>query len=156
MTKFFKVAVALFLSLTLTSCGSSISAKDLAACDGAWDSVSTAISSAPRATYSDSAPDPTFEEKMDHFMVLVDSQSEIRSLASTLDLGEFQLALMELSLGIGAMSLDFLDNPRGRGTPGITRFNDAFEVVIELCKKSGWENQLLLITSVTTCGDEEI
>ena len=105
MTKFFKVAVALFLSLTLTSCGSSISAKDLAACDGAWDSVSTAISSAPRATYSDSAPDPTFEEKMDHFMVLVDSQSEIRSLASTLDLGEFQLALMELSLGIGAMSL---------------------------------------------------
>lgn len=136
------------LLLALTGCGSSISEKggpsisekDLAACDGAWDSVSTALSSAPRATYSDSAPDPTFDEKMDYFMVLVDSQSEIRSLSSTLDLSELQLALMELNLGIGAMSLDFLDNPRGRGTPGITRFNDAFEMVIELCEKSGWEN----------------
>ena len=136
------------LLLAITGCGSSISEKggssisekDLAACDGAWDSVSTALSSAPRATYSDSAPDPTFDEKMDYFMVLVDTQSEIRSLSSTLDLGELQLTLMELTLGIGAMSLDFLDNPRGRGTPGITRFNDAFEMVIELCEKSGWEN----------------
>jgi hypothetical protein len=140
MTKFFKVAVALCLSLILSSCGSSISEKDLAACDGAWDSISTALSSAPRATYSDSAPDPTFEEKMDYFMVLVDSQSEIRSFSNTLDLGELQLALMELSLGIGAMSLEFLDNPRGRGTPGITRFNNAFEAVTELCEKSGWKN----------------
>jgi len=128
------------LLLALSGCGSSISEKDLAACDGAWDSVSTALSSAPRATYSDSAPDPTFDEKMDYFMVLVDSQSEIRSLSSTLDLSELQLALMDLTLGIGAMSLNFLDNPRGRGTPGITKFNDTFEVVIELCEKSGWEN----------------
>jgi hypothetical protein len=140
MTKVFKVAVALVSSLILTSCGSPISEKDLAACDGAWDSVSNALSSAPRATYSDSAPDPTFEEKMDYFMVLVDTQSEIRSFSNTLDLGELQLALMELSLGIGAMSLEFLDNPRGRGTPGITRFNDAFEAVTELCEKSGWKN----------------
>ena len=140
MTKVFKVAVALVSSLILTSCGSSVSEKDLAACDGAWDSVSTALSSAPRATYSDSAPDPTFEEKMDYFMVLVDTQSEIRSFSNTLDLGELQLALMELNLGIGAMSLEFLDNPRGRGTPGITRFNDAFEAVTELCEKSGWKN----------------
>ena len=140
MTKVFKVAVALVSSLILTSCGSSVSEKDLAACDGAWDSVSNALSSAPRATYSDSAPDPTFEEKMDYFMVLVDTQSEIRSFSNTLDLGELQLALMELNLGIGAMSLEFLDNPRGRGTPGITRFNDAFEAVTELCEKSGWKN----------------
>ena len=140
MTKVFKVAIALVSSLILTSCGSSVSEKDLAACDGAWDSISTALSSAPRATYSDSAPDPTFEEKMDYFMVLVDTQSEIRSFSNTLDLGELQLALMELSLGIGAMSLEFLDNPRGRGTPGITRFNDAFEAVTELCEKSGWKN----------------
>jgi len=140
MTKFFNGAFTIILSLSLTSCGSPISEKDLAACDGAWDSVSTALSSAPRATYSDSAPDPTFEEKMDYFMVLVDSQSEIRSFSNTLDLGELQLALMELSLGIGAMSLEFLDNPRGRGTPGITRFNDAFEAVTELCEKSGWKN----------------
>lgn len=136
------------LLLALTGCGSLISEKgsslisekDLAACDGAWDSVSTALSSAPRATYSDSAPDPTFDEKMDHFMVLVDTQSKIRSLSMTLDLGELQLALMELDLGIAAMSLDFLDNPRGRGTPGITRFNDAREAVTKLCEKSGWEN----------------
>ena len=140
MTKVFKVAVALVSSLILTSCGSPISEKDLAACDGAWDSVSNALSSAPRATYSDSAPDPTFEEKTDYFMVLVDTQSEIRSFSNTLDLGELQLALMELSLGIGAMSLEFLDNPRGRGTPGITRFNDAFEAVTVLCEKSGWKN----------------
>ena len=140
MTKVFKVAVALVSSLILTSCGSSVSEKDLAACDGAWDSISTALSSAPRATYSDSAPDPTFEEKMDYFMVLVDTQSEIRSFSNTLDLGELQLALMELSLGIGAMSLEFLDNPRGRGTPGITKFNRTFKAVTELCEKSGWKN----------------
>ena len=148
MKKFLKVVFAIILLLAFTGCGSSISEKggssisekDLAACDGAWDSVSTALSSAPRATYSDSAPDPTFEEKMDYFMVLVDTQSKITSLSGTLDLNELQLALMELNLGIGAMSLDFLDNPRGRGTPGITRFNDAFEAVTELCKKSGWEN----------------
>ena len=140
MTKFLKVAFTIILSVSLTSCGSPISEKDLAACDGAWDSVSNALSSAPRATYSDSAPDPTFEEKMDYFMVLVDTQSEIRSFSNTLDLGELQLALMELSLGIGAMSLEFLDNPRGRGTPGITKFNRTFKAVTELCEKSGWKN----------------
>lgn len=140
MTNLPKLAVAIILSLTLTSCGSSISEKDLAACEGAWDNISIALSSAPHATYSDSAPDPTFEEKMDHFMVLVDTQSEIRSVSLTVESMELQLALMNLSLGIGAMSLDFLDNPRGRGTPGITKFNNSFEDVIELCKKSGWKN----------------
>jgi hypothetical protein len=132
--------LAVTLLLALTSCGAKVSEKDLAACQSAWDSISTALSSAPKATYNDSAPDPTFDEKMDYFMVLVDSQSEIRDLSSTLELGELQLALMKLNLGIGAMSLDFLENPRGRGTPGITKFNDAFKAVTELCKKSGWEN----------------
>jgi hypothetical protein len=141
MTKFFKVAVALFLSLTLTSCGSSISAKDLAACDGAWDSISTALSSAPRATYSDSAPDPTFDEKMDHFMALSTARTEIFGFAANVESPELRLALMEFSLGIGEMAIEFLDNPRGRGTPGITKFNKTFKAVTELCEKSGWKNK---------------
>jgi hypothetical protein len=141
MTKFFKVAVALFLSLTLTSCGSSISAKDLAACDGAWDSISTALSSAPRATYSDSAPDPTFDEKMDHFMALSTARTEIFGFAADVESPELRLALMEFSLGIGEMAIEFLDNPRGRGTPGITKFNKTFKAVTELCEKSGWKNK---------------
>jgi hypothetical protein len=141
MTKFFKVAVALCLLLILTSCGSSISEKDLAACDGTWDSISTALSSAPRATYSDSAPDPTFDEKMDHFMALSTARTEIFGFAANVESPELRLALMEFSLGTGEMAVEFLDNPRGRGTPGITKFNKTFKAVTELCEKSGWKNK---------------
>jgi hypothetical protein len=140
MTKFFKVAVALFLSLILTSCGSSISEKDLAACDGAWDSISTALSSAPRATYSDSAPDPTFDEKIDHFMALSKARSEIIGFAAEAEDPELRLAIMEFASGTAQMAIEFLDNPRGRGTPGITKFNKTFKAVTELCEKSGWKN----------------
>jgi hypothetical protein len=140
MTKFFKVAVALCLSLILTSCGSSISEKDLAACDGAWDSISTALSSAPRATYSDSAPDPTFDEKIDHFMALSKARSEIIGFAVEAEDPELRLAIMEFASGTAQMAIEFLDNPRGRGTPGITKFNKTFKAVTELCEKSGWKN----------------
>ena len=140
MTKFFKVAVALFLSLILTSCGSSISEKDLAACDGAWDSISNALSSAPRATYSDSAPDPTFDEKIDHFMALSKARSEIIGFAAEAEDPELRLAIMEFASGTAQMAIEFLDNPRGRGTPGITKFNKTFKAVTELCEKSGWKN----------------
>jgi|LakMenEpi03Aug12_release.lakeMendotaPanAssembly.Ray.scaffolds.fasta_scaffold1328844_2 hypothetical protein len=141
MTKFFKGAFTIILSLSLASCGSPISEKDLAACDGAWDSVSTALSSAPRATYSDSAPDPTFDEKMDHFMALSTARTEIFGSAADVESPELRLALMEFSLGIGEMAIEFLDNPRGRGTPGITKFNKTFKAVTELCEKSGWKNK---------------
>ena len=141
MTKFLKGAFTIILSLSLTSCGSPISEKDLAACDGAWDSVSTALSSAPRATYSDSAPDPTFDEKMDHFMALSTARTEIFGFAANVESPELRLALMEFSLGIGEMAIEFLDNPRGRGTPGITKFNKTFKAVTELCEKSGWKNK---------------
>jgi hypothetical protein len=140
MTKFFKVAVALCLSLILTSCGSSISEKDLAACDGAWDSISTALSSAPRATYNDSAPDPTFDEKIDHFMALSKARSEIIGFAVEAEDPELRLAIMEFASGTAQMAIEFLDNPRGRGTPGITKFNKTFKAVTELCEKSGWKN----------------
>jgi hypothetical protein len=140
MTKFFKVAVALCLSLILTSCGSSISEKDLAACDGAWDSISNALSSAPRATYSDSAPDPTFDEKIDHFMALSKARSEIIGFAAEAEDPELRLAIMEFASGTAQMAIEFLDNPRGRGTPGITKFNKTFKAVTELCEKSGWKN----------------
>ena len=140
MTKFFKVAVALCLSLILTSCGSSISEKYLAACDGAWDSISTALSSAPRATYSDSAPDPTFDEKIDHFMALSKARSEIIGFAVEAEDPELRLAIMEFASGTAQMAIEFLDNPRGRGTPGITKFNKTFKAVTELCEKSGWKN----------------
>jgi len=138
--KQFVCAMTLCLLLATTGCGSSFSEKDLAACQSAWDSTSDALSSAPRATYSDSAPDPTFEEKMDYFMVLVDAQSKIRSLGPTVDSPKLNLALLSYALGIGAMSLEFLENPRGRGTPGITQFNDTFKVVLDLCESSGWKN----------------
>jgi hypothetical protein len=140
MTKFFKVAVALCLSLILSSCGSSISEKDLAACDGAWDSISTALSSAPRATYSDSAPDPTFDEKIDHFMALSKARSEIIGFAVEAEDPELRLAIMEFASGTAQMAIEFLDNPRGRGTPGITKFNKTFKAVTEFCEKSGWKN----------------
>ncbi len=140
MTKFFKVAVALCLSLILTSCGSSISEKDLAACDGAWDSISTALSSAPRATYSDSAPDPTFDEKIDHFMALSKARSEIIGFAVEAEDPELRLAIMEFASGTAQMAIEFLDNPRGRGTPGIKKFNKTFKAVTEFCEKSGWKN----------------
>ena len=141
MTKFFKGAFTIILSLSLASCGSPISEKDLAACDGAWDSVSTALSSATRSTYSDSAPDPTFDEKMDHFMALSTARTEIFGSAADVESPELRLALMEFSLGIGEMAIEFLDNPRGRGTPGITKFNKTFKAVTELCEKSGWKNK---------------
>jgi len=141
MTKFFKVVVALCLSLILTSCGSPISEKDLAACDGAWDSISTALSSAPRATYSDSAPDPTFDEKIDHFMALSKARSEIIGFAVEAEDPELRLAIMEFASGTAQMAIEFLDNPRGRGTPGITKFNKTFKAVTELCEKSGWKNK---------------
>jgi hypothetical protein len=140
MTKFFKVAVALFLTLILTSCGSSVSAKDIAACDNTWKSISTALSSAPRATYSDSAPDPTFDEKIDHFMALSKARSEIIGFAVEAEDPELRLAIMEFASGTAQMAIEFLDNPRGRGTPGITKFNRTFEVVTGLCEKSGWKN----------------
>ena len=140
MKKFLKVAFTIILSVSLTSCGSPISEKDLAACDGAWDSVSNALSSAPRATYSDSAPDPTFDEKMDHFMALSTARSELLGFAADVESPELRLALMEFSLGTGEMAIEFLDNPRGRGTPGITKFNRTFKAVTELCEKSGWKN----------------
>jgi hypothetical protein len=140
MTKFFKGAFTIILSVSLTSCGSPISAKDLAACDNTWKSISTALSSAPRATYSDSAPDPTFDEKIDHFMALSKARSEIIGFAVEAEDPELRLAIMEFASGTAQMAIEFLDNPRGRGTPGITKFNRTFEVVTELCKKSGWKN----------------
>ena len=132
--------IAVTLLLALTSCGSKASEKDLAACQSAWDVTLRATSSAPKATYNDSAPDPTFDEKMDHFMALSKARSEIVGFAADVDSPELRLALMEFALGTGEMAIEFLDNPRGRGTPGITKFNDTFKVVTELCKKSGWKN----------------
>lgn len=132
--------IAVTLLLALTSCGSKVSEKDLAACQSAWDVTSRTLSSAPKATYNNSAPDPTFDEKMDHFMALSKARSEIVGFAADVDSAELRLALMEFALGTGEMAIEFLDNPRGRGTPGITKFNDTFKVVTELCKKSGWEN----------------
>lgn len=132
--------LAVTLLLALTSCGAKVSEKDLAACQSAWDSISTALSSAPKATYNDSAPDPTFDEKIDHFMALSKARSEIIGFAADAEDPELRLALMEFASGTVQMAIEFLDNPRGRGTPGITKFNKTFKVVTELCKKSGWEN----------------
>jgi len=50
------------------------------------------------------------------------------------------LAIMEFASGTAQMAIEFLDNPRGRGTPGITKFNKTFKAVTEFCEKSGWKN----------------
>jgi len=139
--KFFTLLMSMAILLSVTGCGASFSEKDLAACQSAWDNTSDALMSAPRATYSDSAPDPTFAEVTRHYEDLLDSQSELISLASTVENSQLQVALMDFALGTGKSALDFLNNPRGRGTPGITKFNDTFKVVIDLCESAGWKRQ---------------
>lgn len=132
-------ATAITLLLTLTGCGSSFSEKDLAACQSAWDNTSDAVSSAPRATYNDSAPDPSFAEITRHYEDLLSSRSELISLAAKVDSSALKVALMDFAIGTGNMALDFLNNPRAKGTSGITEFNDTFKVVIDMCKDAGWE-----------------
>jgi hypothetical protein len=132
------LAVVLTLTL-LASCGSSFSEKDLAACDTAWDSTSSALGSAPRATYNDSAPYPTESEISEYFDDLTDLADEIVDLGSTVDSIDLGLTLITFGTGIRLMASEFLVNPLSRGTPGITRFNDSFKAVRVLCENSGWE-----------------
>lgn len=138
--KYIKSSILILVLFTITGCGSSFSEKDLAACQSAWENTSDALSSAPRATYSDSAPDPSFAEVTRHYEDLLSSRGELISLASTVDSSNLRAALMDFALGTGQMAIDFLNNPRSRGTSGITKFNDTFKVVLDLCKGSGWEN----------------
>ena len=125
--------------LLLASCGSSFSEKDLAACDTAWDSTSSAIGSAPRATYSESAPYPTESEISNYFDDLSDLADEIVDLGSNVDSVELGLSLITFGSSIRLMATEFLVNPLSKGTPGITQFNDSFTAVRELCESSGWE-----------------
>lgn len=132
--------LAVGLSLTLlASCGSSFSEKDLAACDTAWDSTSSAIGSAPRATYNESAPYPTESEISEYFDDLTDLADEIVDLGSNVDSMELGMTLITFGSSIRLMASEFLANPLSRGTPGITRFNDSFTAVRVLCENSGWE-----------------
>ena len=138
--KFLSVlAIGLSLSL-LASCGSSFSEKDLAACDTAWDSTSSAIGSAPRATYNESAPYPTEYEISNHFEALSDLADELVDLGSNVDSVDLGLSLITFGSATRLMASEFLVNPLGRGTPGITQFNDSFKSVRVLCENSGWEN----------------
>jgi hypothetical protein len=139
LAKFGATFVSATLLLSITGCGASFSEKDLAACQSAWDNTSDALSSAPRATYSDSAPDPTFDEVTRHYEDLLESRSELISLATEVDSSELRSALMDFALGTGATAIDFIKNPRGRGTSGITQFNDTFKAVLDLCESAGWE-----------------
>jgi hypothetical protein len=125
--------------LLLASCGSSFSEKDLAACETAWDSTSSAIGSAPRATYSESAPYPTESEISNYFDDLSDLADEIVDLGSNVDSVELGLSLITFGSSIRLMATEFLVNPLSKGTPGITQFNDSFTAVRELCESSGWE-----------------
>ena len=140
LAKFSRV-LAIGLSLTLlTSCGSSFSEKDLAACDTAWDSTSSALGSTPRAAYNESAPYPTEFEISNHFENLSDLADEIVELGSNVDSIELGLSLITFGSGIRLMASEFLVNPLSKGTPGITMFNDSFKTVTSLCEASGWEN----------------
>lgn len=132
------LAVGLSL-LLLASCGSSFSEKDLAACDTAWDSTSSAIGSAPRATFNESAPYPTDFEISNYFDDLSELADEIVDLGSNVDSVELGLNLITFGSSIRLMATEFLVNPFSRGTPGITQFNDSFTAVRVLCENSGWE-----------------
>ena len=125
--------------LLLASCGSSFSEKDLAACETAWDSTRDALSSAPRATFNDSAPYPTDLEISRYFEDLSDLADEIVDLGSNVDSVELGLSLITFGSSIRLMGSEFLVNPLSRGTPGITMFNDSFTGVRSLCESSGWE-----------------
>jgi hypothetical protein len=125
--------------LLLASCGSSFSEKDLAACDTAWGSTSSAIGSAPRATYNESAPYPTESEISNYFDDLSDLADEIVDLGSNVDSVELGLSLITFGSSIRLMATEFLVDPLSKGTPGITQFNDSFTAVRELCESSGWE-----------------
>jgi hypothetical protein len=126
--------------LLLASCGSSFSEKDLTACDTAWDSTSSAIGSAPRATYNESAPYPTESEISNYFEDLSDLADEIVELGSNVDSIELGLNLITFGSSVRLMATEFLVNPLSKGTPGITQFNDSFKAVRILCENSGWEN----------------
>jgi hypothetical protein len=125
--------------LLLASCGSSFSEKDLAACETAWDSTSSTIGSAPRATYSESAPYPTEFEISNYFGDLSDLADEIVDLGSNVDSVELGLGLITFGSSIRLMATEFLVNPLSKGTIGITQFNNSFTAVRELCESSGWE-----------------
>ena len=137
--KFYAIFAMIILLFTMSACGSTFSEKDLAACQSAWENTSDALSSAPRATYSASAPDPTFDEVTRHYEDLLDSRKELIALAASVESSELKAALMDFAIGTGAMAIDFLNNPRSRGTAGITKFNDSLKSVLDLCEASGWE-----------------
>ena len=137
--KFTRVLAAALPLLLLTSCGSSFSDKDLAACATAWDSTSEAVSSAPRATFNDSAPYPTELEISRYFSDLSDLADEIVDLGTAVDSSELGINLVNFGSGIRLMATEFLVNPLSKGTPGITQFNDSFKAVTSLCEASGWE-----------------
>jgi hypothetical protein len=137
----FSRVLAVGLSLLLvTSCGSSFSDKDLAACETAWESTGDVISAAPRATYNDSAPYPDQQEISRYFEDLSDLADEIRELGSNVDSIELGLTLISFGSSIRVMASEFFVNPLSKGTPGITRFNDSFKAVTSFCEASGWEN----------------
>lgn len=141
-SKFSRV-LAIGLSLLLvTSCGSSFSEKDLAACQTAWESTRDVIASAPRATYNESAPYPTSIEISNYFDGLSSLADEIVELGSNSESAELGLTLITFGSSIRLMASEFFVNPLSKGTPGITQFNDSFKAVTSFCEASGWKISL--------------
>jgi hypothetical protein len=138
--KFSRVLAICLSLLLITSCGSSFSDKDLAACETAWESTRDVISAAPRATYNESAPYPTETEISRYFEDLSDLADEIVELGSSVDSAELGLTLIPFGSSIRLMASEFFVNPLSKGTPGITQFNDSFKAVTSFCEGSGWEN----------------
>jgi hypothetical protein len=138
--KFSKVLTVGFSLLLVTGCGSSFSERDLAACETAWESTLDAVSSAPRATYNESAPYPTATEISNHFDNLSSLADEIVELGTNVDSAELGLTLIPFGSSIRVMAAEFFVNPLSKGTPGITQFNDSFKAVTSFCEASGWEN----------------
>jgi hypothetical protein len=97
------------------------------------------VSSAPRATFNDSAPYPTELEISRYFSDLSDLADEIVDLGTAVDSSELGINLVNFGSGIRLMATEFLVNPLSKGTPGITQFNDSFKAVTSLCEASGWE-----------------
>lgn len=137
------IAFGILLIWSISSCSSlnkGLTELDFAACDSHWNETMSALSFTPRATYSESAPEPTVAESMRFFDALTELSQKLRNKADNVKDSELRIRLQAFSLAVDLMSLDYQINIRSRGTQGINEFNATFEAVTQFCESRGWEN----------------
>lgn len=142
-TKLLSAAIGLIFIWSISACSSSskgLTALDFAACDLHWSETMKALILSPRATYSESAPEPTEVESARFFDGLSLLSQKLRKEADFVADSELKIRLQAFSLAVDLMSLDLQVNIRSRGTLGISEFNSAYEALTQYCESQGWEN----------------